>query len=125
MNGILASETANRPHRRFRQSPERWLFLAMALSLLLRLPFLNVPLISDEGGYAYAAQRWLDGRGDLYRDLVFDRPQGIFLVYGLIQHTLGMDVVAIRLGAWLATAATMVLIWAFARRATGDRAASL
>jgi 4-amino-4-deoxy-L-arabinose transferase-like glycosyltransferase len=102
-----------------------WLATAVVLSFALRLPFLRVPLITDEGGYAYVARRWLDGRGDLYHDLWFDRPQGIFLVYGLILHTLGPDVVAIRLGAWLASVLTLFVVWGFVRDIRDARAAWL
>lgn len=102
-----------------------WLIVAATLSFVFRLPFLTVPLITDEGGYAYVARRWLDGRGDLYGDLWFDRPQGIFLAYGLILHTLGTGEVAIRLGAWLVTLGTLVVIWAFAREAFNSRVANM
>jgi hypothetical protein len=46
--------------------------LAFAV-LGLRTPFLRVPMISDEGGYAYVAHFWAAG-DTLYRDLPFDRP---------------------------------------------------
>jgi 4-amino-4-deoxy-L-arabinose transferase-like glycosyltransferase len=98
---------------------------ALVLSFLTRLPFLKVPLITDEGGYAYAAQRWLSGQGVLYQDLFFDRPQGIFLVYGLIQNTLGTSLVAIRLGAWIATGLTLVLVWLIAKEICDRRVAAL
>jgi hypothetical protein len=77
-----------------------------ALSILLRVPFLPVPLTSDEGGYAYTA-RWLDRGLALYRDLWFDRPQAIFLVYSAILHLVGPSTEAIRLGAGLYNAATL------------------
>jgi 4-amino-4-deoxy-L-arabinose transferase-like glycosyltransferase len=125
MSELDTTPMGTRPIRWSRRSPHVWLGVAIALSFLLRLPFLTVPLISDEGGYAYAAQRWFDGRGELYRDLVFDRPQGIFVTYGVIEHTLGTSVVAIRLGAWLAAAATLIVVWSFARRVEGDGAAGL
>jgi 4-amino-4-deoxy-L-arabinose transferase-like glycosyltransferase len=115
------------PHERaaFNRSPVAWLIVAAGLSFLLRAPFLTVPLITDEGGYAYVARRWLDGRGDLYGELWFDRPQGIFLAYGLILHTLGTGVAAIRLGAWMVTLLTLVIVWAFARAAFNRRVANL
>ncbi|MCC6703236.1 MAG: hypothetical protein IT334_00080, partial [Thermomicrobiales bacterium] len=65
-----------------------WFALAIALSFLVRLPFLNVGMISDEGGYAYVAQRWFDGRGVLYDDIWVSRPQGIFVAYVAIMETL-------------------------------------
>ena len=100
-----------------------WPCLALALSFALWLPFLDLPMISDEGGYAYVTSRWLAGEGRLYDDLWVSRPQGIFAIYALILVTLGDDVVAFRLGAWLAAAATLVLVWRMARAWSGDRGA--
>ncbi|MDQ3703034.1 MAG: glycosyltransferase family 39 protein [Chloroflexota bacterium] len=79
------------------------------ISVGLRLPFLSVPLITDEGGYAYIAY-WM-GRGlALYRDLWFDRPQGIFLVYAAILNAFGDSTEAIRLAAALYNGGTTVLL---------------
>jgi len=118
-----ASRRDEQVRRNNRVRAAAWIGAAVALSFVLRVPFLRVPLTTDEGGYAYVARRWLAGQGDLYADLWFDRPQGIFLAYGMILHTLGGDVVAIRLGAWVVAALTLLLVWAFARDAIGPRAA--
>lgn len=51
---------------------------------MLRLPYLDVPLSADEGGYATAAYWW--ARGDtLYESITITRPQGIFVVFRLIE----------------------------------------
>lgn len=100
-----------------------WLLGAALLSLLLRLPFLHLPMIADEGGYAYVAQRWLDGRGELYHDIWVSRPQGIFLVYGTVMETLGTGPAAFRVGAWVAAAAMIPCVWAIAARCGGRRVA--
>lgn len=102
-----------------------WLFGVAIFSFFLHWPFLSLPMISDEGGYAYAAQRWLDGRGTLYDDLWISRPQGIFLAYSAIFHTIGDSVIALRVGAWLIGLATMALVWAFADRLGGRRLAQM
>ena len=102
-----------------------WLCFAVLLTFALRIPFFGVPMIADEGGYAYATRGWLDGTGTLYHDLWISRPQGIFLLYGLVFETLGTDVVALRLAAALAAAATAVVVWFYARRWAGGRAANL
>src|SRR4051812_31264423 len=91
-----------------------WLCGASLVSLCLHWAFFALPMISDEGGYAYVAQRWLDGRGTLYGDLWVSRPQGIFLAYGAIFHTIGTSVGALRFGAWLFSVATLLLIWRYA-----------
>lgn len=100
-----------------------WLFGISILSFVLHWPFLHLPMISDEGGYAYVAQRWLDGRGKLYDDLWVSRPQGIFLAYGAIFHTIGTSVVALRIGAWLVSLVTLFVVWRFASYWTNRRTA--
>lgn len=54
----------------------------VALSILCRAPFLNVPLTNDEGGYAYVARLWAAG-GGLYGDAWVDRPQGLIVLFRL------------------------------------------
>lgn len=92
-----------------------WLAAAILFSLTLRLPFFNVAMIADEGGYAYATRGWFDGTGDLYQDLWISRPQGIFILYQGIFETLGTDTVAFRLAAWIACALTTIMVWLIAR----------
>ena len=82
-------------------------------------------MISDEGGYAQVTRRWLDDGGRLYHDLWISRPQGIFFAYAAIMETLGTSVVAIRLGAALVAALTLVFVWLFARAWAGERVATV
>lgn len=92
------------------------LLVVFIVALLVRLPFLEMPMIADEGGYAYATRGWLEGTGELYGDLWISRPQGIFLLYAAIFETLGTGTVAIRLAAWLSVCGTAIAVWAIARR---------
>ena len=102
-----------------------WLATAMVLGLALRIPFFALPIIPDEGGYAYATRHWLDGSGQLYHDLWISRPQGIFYLYALVMRTLGDDVLAFRFAAWIASALTTIAVWAFARMWAGRRCGNL
>jgi hypothetical protein len=87
----------------------------------VRAPFFSVPLITDEGGYAYVAH-WL-GRGlALYRDLWFDRPQAIFLIYRAQMHVLGESTEAIRLGAAVYNAVTTLAVFGLGSALAGRRA---
>ena len=95
---------------------------ACALSVLLRLPFLSVPLTDDEAGYAYVAT-WLARGLALYRDLWFDRPQGIFLIYSAILALFGEATEAIRLAAGLYNAVTTFFVFLLGRRLVGPRPA--
>src|SRR5699024_9935651 len=100
-----------------------WLIVAILLGLALRLPFFNIPMIHDEGGYAYATRGWINGTGHLYDDLWISRPQGIFLLYAGVFQFLGETVWALRFTAWIFAAGTMIAIWLLARRWTTPRTA--
>lgn len=92
-----------------------WLGVAILLSLAVRIPFFRIPLLADEGGYAYATTGWVEGTGQLYDDLWISRPQGIFLIYAGILDLFGGDSVAFRFAAWIAIALTTITVWGFAR----------
>ena len=92
----------------------------LLLAVLVRMPFLHVPLITDEGGYAYTTYYGLSGK-TLYHLLWFDRTQGILWVYRVIFQTLGQSVVAIRLFAALYNAGSALLVYAIGRRLTDKR----
>jgi len=85
------------------------------LALIVRIPFLSVPLMSDEGGYGYAAYWWSKGL-HLYDELWFDRPQAIFVLYRIIFATLGSSVVSIRIGVAIVSALTAWLVYLLAKR---------
>jgi 4-amino-4-deoxy-L-arabinose transferase-like glycosyltransferase len=93
-----------------------WLAITFGVALLVRWPFLTMPMIADEGGYAYATRGWLNGTGRLYDDLWISRPQGIFYLYAVIFETLGTGTVALRLAAWIAICGTAIAVWLIARR---------
>lgn len=93
-----------------------WLVATLLFSLALRVPFFEVAMIADEGGYAYVTRGWLNGTGQLYNDLWISRPQGILLVYATIFETLGTGTVAFRFAAWIACALTTIVVWLIARR---------
>ena len=86
----------------------------VALSILIRLPFLNVPMISDEGGYAYVAYFWSSDY-QLYKDIPFARPQGIFLLYKFALATFGDGVLSIRLFAAFYSALTTLSVFVVSR----------
>jgi 4-amino-4-deoxy-L-arabinose transferase-like glycosyltransferase len=102
-----------------------WLIISVLLSLATRIPFFNIPMIHDEGGYAYAARGWIEGTGQLYDDLWISRPQGIFFVYGLVFEFLGTGVWALRFTAWVFAALTVIAVWFLGRRWTAPRIANL
>ena len=102
-----------------------WLLVAILGSLALRVPFFNVAMIHDEGGYAYAARGWFEGTGRLYDDLWISRPQGIFILYGAVFELLGQGAWAFRFAAWIFVALTIVAVWLVGRRWTTPAVANL
>jgi 4-amino-4-deoxy-L-arabinose transferase-like glycosyltransferase len=102
-----------------------WLATAILLSLALRIPFFRIPMLADEGGYAWATRGWVEGTGHLYDDLWISRPQGIFFVYAGIFDLFGTDTIAIRFAAWIAIALTIIAVWGFTRLCASSTAANL
>ena len=92
----------------------------LLVAVLVRMPFLHVPLITDEGGYAYTTHYGLNGK-TLYHLLWFDRTQGILWVYRIIFQTLGQSVVAIRLFAAFYNAGSALLVSIIGRRLADKR----
>ena len=98
---------------------EAWWTLGacLLLALLLRAPYLSVPLGRDEGGLAFIARHWQGG--SLYGDYWVDRPP---LLLGLFKvAVLGGDDGVRVLGA-LAAVALVVAITMLARAVAGTRA---
>lgn len=99
-----------------------WLTVAILFGLAVRIPFFRIPMVADEGGYAYATRGWIDGTGRLYDDLWISRPQGIFFVYAGIFDLLGSGTIALRFAAWIAVALTTAAVWGLARLLITPRA---
>ena len=95
--------------------------LAGLLLIIVRLPFLGVPLDADEGGYAYLSRQWAAG-GRLYGPVWVDRPQGLMLLYRLIS---GLDraKLAVHLGAIAVALVLLIGVAAAAGALAGRRAA--
>lgn len=91
------------------------LVLLLAFAVLIRVPFFDVPMITDEGGYAYVAHFWTD-HYQLYRDIPFDRPQGIFLLYKAIFSSFGSEVTELRMAAAIYNAGTTLVLFLLAHR---------
>jgi hypothetical protein len=84
----------------------------VALSVVLRLPFLDVPLTADEGGYGEIARLWAGGHR-LYAHAWVDRPQGLILLFrGALRlgltSTVELRLVAAGVGAALVLATIAV-----------------
>jgi hypothetical protein len=107
-----------------RTSPAFWIALGSLISFVLTWRLFTLPMVSDEGGYAYAADRWFNGRGHLYHDIWISRPQAIFVIYGTIIKFIGGSALDIRLVAWLFNIMTMGTVWWIARHWRGPGVAA-
>ena len=56
---------------------------AVALTVLLRLPYLTVPFGPDEGGLSFIARQWGSGHGSLYGAYWLDRPPLLLALFKL------------------------------------------
>ncbi len=91
----------------------RWAPAALGLALLgvaFRVPFLDAPLTSDEGGYAEIARLWARGHG-LYGANWVDRPQGLLVVFRILLSAGITTSVGLRLFA--AALATVLVLLVF------------
>lgn len=95
---------------------------ALLAFLVIRAPFLSLPLERDEGEYAYVAQGLLAGEVP-YRDAFDQKPPGVFVAYGLAFATLGESIEAIHGFLWLWTAAAAALLFLLVREVAGTLAA--
>ena len=88
-------------------------------SILLWLPSLELPLDIDAACYAVAAHWWAHG-DTLYRHFTITRPQGIFVVYRIIQ-AIGFDSVAgIRFAGAIYCAFCVLALLLVVRRVWGE-----
>lgn len=81
---------------------------AFGWHLVLRLHGLSLPLLSDEGEYAYAARVWAEG-GLPYRDAFNQKPPMIFAIYRACA-ALSMNPAAPRVAAMLAVLLTGIAL---------------
>lgn len=95
--------------------------LAMAVTVLARLPFLTRAATPDEGGFLVVASQWHVGGTSLYGDYWVDRPPLLLGIFRLADLAGGLP--ALRVIGALAAAATVGLLAATSRRAFGHRAA--
>ena len=87
----------------------------------MRGRLLELPLVRDEGDYAYGAQLLLDGVPP-YREAYDMRMPGIFAAYAAVLSVFGETDVGIRLGLALVNAATAVLLFLLGRRLVDETA---
>lgn len=101
-------------------APRRGLALALTLAVLLRLPFLDAPLQSDEGGFLMVAGQWTGGGSSLYGDQWVDRPPLLLVIFRLAT-VVGDSAVTLRVLALLFGLITVLAAWWAGRLINGAR----
>jgi 4-amino-4-deoxy-L-arabinose transferase-like glycosyltransferase len=102
--------------------PRRTLLYCLLFAALLRVPFLDTPLQSDEGGFLMVAGQW-HGHGDaLYTDQWVDRPPFLLLMFKLAD-ALGAHPVVLRLMSLALGSVIIVAAWWAGRTINGARGA--
>ena len=94
-----------------------WLTWCVVAALAVRLPNLDSPPGSDEGGLLLVGESWARGGDSLYGPYWVDRPPLLVMVHELATHTGG--VVGLRLIGAVAAVATIVCAWALGRSVAG------
>ena len=92
-------------------------WLALLLIPLLLWPTIDLPLESDEGEYALAAQLWSDG-GTPYLDTFLQKPPGILVIYRFML-AFGHSTEVFHLGVVVCYLLAAVLLVLIARRVLG------
>ena len=82
---------------------------------LIRLRLLNIPLERDEGEFAYAAQMLLQGE-PFYLSFYNYKLPGIYAAYVLILSIFGQTIWAIRLGALIVNALTILVVFLIGKK---------
>ena len=97
-----------------------WVFFGiLAASFLLRIFYSN-HLYQDDGLWFTAAEQVLDGRA-LYREIYFDKPPALPLVYALLFKLFGAHILVIRLFTIFYSVAISATLYLFGSRLYGGR----
>lgn len=102
--------------------PRLGLSVALLLTAALRLPAVNDPLSSDEGGYLYVAQHWPGPGSWLYGDQWVDRPPVLIAVFKLATLA-GGSRVDLRVLAILVACLMVASAWWAGRMVAGNNGA--
>jgi 4-amino-4-deoxy-L-arabinose transferase-like glycosyltransferase len=90
------------------------LLLLLGASFLLRWPYRDVPLIRDEGEYAYIGQEILRGATP-YRDVYNQKTPLVFYYFALIESACGNSLTAVRVATTFYGLVSACMVFALAR----------
>jgi hypothetical protein len=106
-------------------SSRLWCWIAIALVIIcaaaIRWRLAAMPLLRDEGEYAYIAQQMLRGVPP-YESAYSMKLPGIYLIYALFLAVFGQTITAIHLGLIIFNAAAIIVVFLLTRYMFGDLA---
>ena len=88
-----------------------WFFIILAVSFALRIAYAG-HLFEDDGLWFTAGEEILRGKA-LYRDIYFDKPPGLALVYSALFWIFGAHILTIRLFTILYTVVVSWVLYKF------------
>ncbi len=94
----------------------------IALSFVLRLQVVDIPLERDEGEYAYAAQLLLDGVPP-FKEAYNMKFPGIYAAYAAMLFVFGQTHIGVHLGLAFVNAVTIILVFIIGKRLFDSAAA--
>jgi 4-amino-4-deoxy-L-arabinose transferase-like glycosyltransferase len=97
----------------------KWFLVVAAIAFILRI-FYAGHLYEDDGFWFTAGEEIARGKS-LYREIYFDKPPGLPLVYGLLFSLFGAHILVIRLFTIVYTIAISAVLYLFGSRLYGER----
>lgn len=104
---------------------KKLLLFIVLLSILIRVPYFNCPLFTDEGVYAYQAYLWMEQGINFYKSYFYIMLPGFPLVYALIFKTLGTEPFQIRFFLAFWNAIALIFIYLTAKKLFYEKIALL
>ncbi len=98
----------------------RWVALWLLVGAALHASTAALPLGTDEGGNSWIALHWASTSGSLYGRYWLDRPPALLVPYGI---GAAFGAVGLRVVAGIAALTTSYVVYRFAERVAGARAA--
>jgi hypothetical protein len=117
------SATVLSTHRSSPLRPRDFVFVALLLLIIGSSTLVN-PFGRDQGGFAYAASAYIDGK-TLYRDLFVDKPPMTYLLVAAGLKVFGSSMLSLRLLDWLWQCATGIAVFLIGYRVYGSKATGM
>lgn len=96
--------------------------LILIIAFAVRIPFLNEPVDRDSGFFAAIGKSMHEGVA-LYKDVIDNKPPGVFLIFFLLFYFLKPTLFVVNLFVTLWSCSTAVLVYLIAKETLGQKTA--